>query len=240
LAAHAVVVQVEFADESSDSVDESSEDVLATRSAHLPSWFIALIIAGVAAIAVVVLVQGQPAGKQEVAARSSAVATTPVRPPAVADELLAAIYQRGRDVAPAEDIIRGGSVADECKSVQIGTSPQHAASAALRENLPGYRIVDTARIIDQSAGLCALQVRARDGSGNVALIIVTSPPLEPTLGRNQSLVARAGAFRDLFVEYAEFTTQDGWTVVVGTSGPKGREPSTTALGELASNPALRW
>ena len=234
-------MQVEFADEPSDGPDVSGEDVLTSRSTRLPSWFVMLLIAGVAAIAVVVIVERQPASKHAVATSpSSSLPSTSSSPVSATDEMLAAIYEHGRDGSAAHDVVRGGPEAGSCKLVRVGTSPQRAAALALQRQLPAYRVIDSSRIIDQSAGLCGLQVRGRDDLGNVVLIMVTSPAVGPPLGRNQSLVSGAGSFRNLYVEYAQFTTPDGWTVVVGTSGPNGVAPSTNVLDDLASNPALRW
>jgi hypothetical protein len=229
---------LEFIDESPEDAGDFDDDVLSGRRGRVPRWFVALVVAAVAAIAVVVVVQGQPDQKRRIAV--PVVTPSPAHKPSAIELTLAAIYQRARDVVPAQDVLRGGSSSGSCKLVQVGSSPQRAASVALQQRLPGYRIVDTSRIIDQTAGLCALQVRARDEAGNVALIMVTSPSLGPTLGRHQMLEAHAGPFNDTFVEYAQFTTRDGWTVIVGTSGVKTRQPSTTVLGELASSPALRW
>jgi hypothetical protein len=234
------MVHLEFLDESSQSPDGSNDDELPTQSTRIPAWLVALVVTAVAAIAVVVLAQGQHDPKRSVAVPLPVVSDTPAPPPSAIQQMLAAVYENGRAVAPAHDIVRGGSGSGTCKLVKVGASPQQAASEVLRRELPGYRIVDTARIIDQDAGLCGLQVRARDRSDDVAIVMVTSPSLGPTLGRNQILEAHAGSFDKLFVEYAQFTTRDGWTVVVGTSGAKTTLPSTTVLGEVAASPALRW
>ena len=196
-----------------------------------------MLVVVLAGIAAVVLVH-QPQVHRHPGPDASA--STSSAPPAPRDETMLAVYSLGRDPAAAHDIVRGESTAGFCRTVKIGAVPQRAAASALERELTGFRVFDTARIIDQTAGLCALQLRARDDRDNVVLASVVSPSPGLLLGRRQELQAHTGVVHAMPVEYAEFTTRDGWVVVIGSSGPPAGQPSIAALGRLASDPAMRW
>lgn len=238
--AQADVVNLFFIEESSEHADGPNDDILDVGTdRRRPRVLIGLLVATVVAIAVVVVVQRQPAA-EPVAAPSTPLVTTPL-PSRLAgiDETFSSVYLRARDAGTGEDVVHI-SDATSCKAVKIGTSPQHEAGLALQRGLHGYRLIDTSRTIDQTAGLCALQVRAHDSSGTVALLMVSSPSPDPVAHRRGLLETHTAPLEDLVVQYSRFTTADGWIVVVGTSGPRGRQPAETLLGALAMNSALRW
>lgn len=200
-------------------------------------WLGAVLVLLLAAIAAVVLVHQPQANRKPTAGASTSTSPPPSDPP---DQTLLAVYSLGRDPAAAHDIVRGESTPGFCRTVRVGTVPQRTAANALERILAGFRVFDTARIIDQAAGLCALQVRARDEQGNVVLANVVSPSPGRRPGRRQELQAHSGVLHATAVEYAEFTTRDGWVVVVGSSGPRSSQPAVAALGRVASDPAMRW
>jgi hypothetical protein len=232
------VVRVEFVDDPAAPAGEPDSG----RSGHAGGpgrWAVALVGAGTAVVAVSVLVHDPTHRAGSGAEHASAAASVVTDPHLRADPTALTVYLRAGDPRPATDVVRGETVVGQCRSVRIGAAPQRSAATSLLHALPRFRIVDTARIIDQSAGLCALQVRARDASGTVALIIVTSPPHEPP-GWAHGLRTHRATAQDTRVQYAEFTTRDGWSVIVGTRGTAATQPKLTALGRLATDPAVRW
>jgi hypothetical protein len=158
------------------------------------------------------------------------------------DETAVAVYERARDSTPAQDVLRTGSNATSCTGVRIGAlPPQTVAARLLTGALRGYRTVDAARIIDQNAGLCALQVRVRNAAGTAAVLLVTSPTpgLAPDPTRNTIWDGRA-VFGPATVSYVVFRTGAGWAVTVGAVGSGRDLPRSRLLAELATDPRLRW
>lgn len=223
-------------------VDEATDDQLdVERRRRVPRWMIGLVVTAVAAVAVVVVQRNPATNHRPSASPSSDVVAAPMPASLAAlDETFTAVYESARDATPAHDILRTGTDATSCMGVRIGTAPERNASAALVRGLPGYTLLDSSRVIDEGAGLCALEVRARDTSGTVALIMVSSPSASRAPHLREALETHSALLGNIVVEYARFTTPDGWMIVVGTSGPMGRQPPARLLEDLAISSALRW
>ena len=243
-------MDVEFLDEPIADGDGASRDLLHVGDRRRPSWIVGALIGSLTAIALVVVVLKQPMPKPrsvsappvELSSSGRPVPTPPPTPtthPVALDYTSSAIYYRALDTTRTMNVVRDGSDPLSCVAVPPGSVPQHAAGAALVRELRGYRLIDSARVIDQSAGLCSLQVRARGASGTVAVALV-SPPTPSSRRASNVILSNVAAIEGTLIEYVQFTTADGWSIIVGTSGPQGSQPSTGALARVAVNSALRW
>jgi hypothetical protein len=238
-------VNVEFLDEPVDEWDGSGTDLRHVGDRRRPSWIVGALIGLLTAIALVVVLtqptpRPRPVSAPPVALTSSPrPALTPTTHPVALDDISSAIYYRAQDTTRTMSVLRDGSDMLSCTAVPLGTVPQHAAGAALVRELRGYRLIDSARVIDQTAGLCSLQIRARGASGTVAVALISSPT--PRSHRASNVIrSDVAAIEGTLIEYVQFTTTDGWSIIVGTSGPQGSQPSTGDLGRVAVSSALRW
>lgn len=228
--------------------DGSDDDVLETGHEHSRRpWLVGGALLAVAAVALFVVTRHDPSSRPTAATTSSpsAVASQSSPPDSVRnslDETAVAVYERALDSTPTQDVLRTGSNATSCTGVRIGAvPPQTVAARLLTGALRGYHTVDAARIIDQNAGLCALQVRVRNPAGTAAVLLVTSPTpgLAPDPTPNTVRDGRA-VFGPATVSYVVFRTGAGWAVTVGAVGSGRDLPRSQLLAELATDPRLRW
>ena len=112
---------------------------------------------------------------------------------------------------------------------------------ALRSFAPRFGLLDAGRTFDEFAGLCTVQVRARDRAGTTVVINVVSPVTPPAPPFTSDLLREAsqdeGASRS---EYVQLVEARGWTVIVGATGPAADQLYFDDMERLARSPALRW
>lgn len=227
--------------------DGADDDVLETGQDARPTrWLVAAALLAVAVIAAFVVTRHDAVPKAARPTRGPTPLAASSSPPASVraslDEIAVGVYERALDSTPAQDVLRTGSNSNSCTGVPIGAEPpQTVAARLLSRALHGYRTIDAARIIDQNAGLCALQVRMRDATGTAAVLQVTSPtpglPAKPT--RNALRDGRA-VFGSVTVSYVAFRTGAGWFVTLGAVGSAPELPNPQLLTDVATDPRLRW
>ena len=173
------------------------------------------------------------------------VATTPVSSVAPAparsarDELLAYVYERAHDALPAQDFVRTNTASQPCGPEPSQPGTQDRVAAEVRSAFPAARVVDSVMVIDKYAGLCSLELRARDDTGTVVVVRIVPPADdgEVIAPRVDEGVESADG---LVTQFVRVTTRAGWTITTGSSGPTGTQPSEDALVSLAQQPTLSW
>ena len=141
--------------------------------------------------------------------------------------------------APLTDFTRPTADAGACALVRPGTSPTRAAVLTVRRALPSYRIRDVGRTLDQSTGLCALDVRAADTDGSSLIMEIVAP----VSGVKHPFTAVNVGFTSdgtMSTSVASALTVDGWAVTVAAVGPITDQPSSATMLELAQDPSLIW
>lgn len=235
----------EFLDD--PAAGDEREDLLDTAEGRrVPPWLIAIAVGALAFVAVVVALHHDNSGSKPTAAPQPS-RTVPFAPPPSPNPAMRGlngtvleVFTRAHDNEPAQDIVRTGSEATQCKGVRIGSiPPQTTAARALSHGLPGFRIRDAARILDQNAGLCALQVRGRNNDGAVIVLTVTSPTVGAAAARAVFHQADARVQSEV-VRYVQLRTSVGWVVTLGAVGPERDLPDKASLASAARNTALRW
>lgn len=226
----------EFLDEPSDD----DIDGVVERRLRLPRWVPALAVVALLALATLVVAHGQRGVPRPQAIPSQLPFPTPTVRPVQLDMTLLTVYTVAHGAVPAHDIVRGGPNAGNCPGTAIGSTPQFTVLHRLLHALdPGYRALDSARLIDQNAGLCEVQARARNRAGVVAVLIVDVPSgggREPYAQQAES----DGVVHGDAVEYARFVSADGWQIIAGASGASPPLPSRDALAALVAASGLRW
>jgi hypothetical protein len=129
---------------------------------------------------------------------------------------------------------RGG-----CLTARTGHPPRAAIDAAIRRVLPRVVEVDSSAIVDGFAGLCSIELRARNRSGTTALITVTVPS-GAGKARPTTLSTTADAIGGVTSTLVRAVTATGWTIQVGATGPAACQPSLRELATLARDPVLTW
>jgi hypothetical protein len=192
----------------------------------------ALLVLG---IAVGQLSFGREAPEPPAASSSAAEPATRGSAFAGSSLLIAKALQR----APLTDFTRPTADPGACALVRPGSSPTRSAVAAVRRALPGYRIRDSARTLDQSTGLCALDVRASDGRGST-LILEIIAPLRAV--KHPFAAVNVGFTSDgtTSTSVASTVAVDGWSITAATVGPISDQPAVAAMLSLTQDPALRW
>ena len=113
--------------------------------------------------------------------------------------------------------------------------------AALRSFAPRFTLLDAGRTFDEFAGMCSVQVRARDRAGTTVVISVVSPVTPPAPPFTSDLLREAsqdeGASRS---EYVQLVEAAGWSVTIGATGPAADQLYFDDMERFARNPALRW
>ncbi len=236
---------VEFTEPSATATPADEEVLDAGRSgarSRLPRG-----LGTVAAVAVVVA--AITLGVRHTGGTASTPTTPPTRSPTPGPSRLSAytpeqqsvafVQTQARDRAPLGDIVRATVGDGSCRLVPLGsTPPQLRFERTMRRALPQFTVIDVGRILDPNSALCALTLRAKDTAGTVLVLTVLGPD-GPRNGDETSTRIddlNAGTVTIAAVE----TTDDGWTVRVGSDGPLRDEPRLFDLADLARDPSLRW
>ena len=172
-------------------------------------------------------------------------ASSPVKPVIVAapvpaldplDQLVVEAHLPGE----LTDYVRSAASGRACASVAPGHQPRATITAALRRWLPRFSVVDSSQTLDVFAGVCSIQIRARDHAGTIVVLSVTSPA--PLTGSSRSSVLNLEAHSAATVasNLVSTITATGWRVRVGTTGPPAEQPTTRSLVALAQDPTLTW
>ncbi len=201
-----------------------------------------------AALGTVAVLQRTPA--QHVAdAGGTALRSPPSAPTAAAPaarsvrdlgEPLRTVYRLAAGPPPVGTQVRADAARGSCRPVPVGVAPPRVAARDLVRVLPGYRVLDVGRTVNRSAGLCGFTIRARSSAGTTAVMVVTSPSALPPCCGTELLDVGTSALGVQMVQYARFSTPDRWSVLLGTVGPRGRQPRIAVLENLVSSPRLRW
>lgn len=208
------------------------DEVLEFGRRPLPRWLTvtALVLCAVGAV---------------VAVLSTSQHTMPRRPQAVAtepsarDQLLDGIVAHARLTSPLVSYVRPDATKGACRLVPLGSNPERTVAARLLDTLPGFRLRDSGRTLDQLTELCQLQLRAEDAAGTVLVLQVAAPQGAGPHGYTQ-VVVTATSFGNEVVSAATARTPAGWTITVGSVGPVADQPSSALLTRLAQDPQLRW
>jgi hypothetical protein len=126
-----------------------------------------------------------------------------------------------------------------CAVLAVGQSPESAVRAAAHTPLPGFRAVDAGRTLDEYGGLCSLTLRERDPAGSVLVVVIAASTQTAWHGVGQPTVSHTSTTTGS-VTAVHLETEDGWSVTVGTLGPRTDQPSSADLLAVAQNPAIRW
>jgi hypothetical protein len=135
--------------------------------------------------------------------------------------------------------IRQTSPPGACAVVAVHDLPAARISRALRAAFPGYVVTGSGRTLDEYSGLCELELRASH-AGAVLVIRVTSPTAHAERTSFVQLETGIETIGALTTKYALALSPNGWTVLVGATGPNGALPRAADLVRVAQDPALRW
>ena len=139
------------------------------------------------------------------------------------------------------DYVRAFSGPRKCTVGNTTNPPQDSIMAALRGFAPRFSLLDVGRTFDEFAGLCSVQVRARDRAGTTVVISIASPVSPPappfTSDGLQEASQNDGAAR---TEYVHLMEAIGWSVTVGATGPARDQLYFDDMERLARDPSLRW
>jgi hypothetical protein len=161
-------------------------------------------------------------------------------------------------VGPLANHNRGDTSAAQCPSMPIGQSPLDGITIALHRDLPQFTLVDSSQTLDRTTATCEVVVRARDGAGRTAVIIVNAPP--NAASADQVETEQDGSTAYVAVATTSAPTADvatclprfqcdgsrlpiipaGWKVEVGVVSPVNDQPSTDTLLTMAYDPGLIW
>jgi hypothetical protein len=228
----------------------SDEEILEVGPRRIPRWLTALgvlVALGLAGWGVTRL--GSDSGSTTTPAAASPLATAQASAPSVVgpfdsggsvrDQLLAEVFQQAHDPTPAQDVIRTGGSNYACTIPSPHRSPRDALNAVVHDAFPGYALIDEARVIDRFAGLCVLDLRARERHGTVLVVRIAAPVEDATLVAPRLDDGEAVA-EGTDTQFVRVSTHDGWVIVVGSSGPPAYAPDRDALLRLAQRPSVRW
>lgn len=236
------------ADQPDEAASPTDEELRGAGGRHRPpQWFrrvpraiwVLLALICVAGAVVVLVVDTHTRSRQ-----AAPVATTPAAPStraALTDDEAALVLVRHLALLPGplDVYIRASGVRGACPLVEPGTSPQQRIGAQLHRTLPSFVVSDVGFVLDPFSALCVLQVRARDGAGNVMVVNVTAPqPGRATTHTKLSFGSVSDGVST--TEYVFAIAPDGWRVTLGCVGNAGEVPSTKDLRDLAEDPAMRW
>jgi hypothetical protein len=142
--------------------------------------------------------------------------------------------------APLVDYTRSTAQPGECAVVPPNTSPTRAVVLAAQRALPGFRIRDIGRTLDQSTGLCALDLRAVDSKDSAVIIEVVAPARAMTRPPFTIMNNEVTSDGTTATSVVSTSTPDGWSITVGAVGPVADQPSSTAMLALTEDASLRW
>jgi hypothetical protein len=151
----------------------------------------------------------------------------------------AVIIAKALNAAPLMDYTRSTAHPGECVVVPPDASPTQALAAAAHRALPEFRIRDLGRTLDQSTGLCALDLRADDRTGS-ALIIEVVPPSRAKNHPFAAINVEVTSDGTTASSIASTRTRDGWSITVAAVGPIAHQPSSAAMVALTEDASLRW
>jgi hypothetical protein len=138
------------------------------------------------------------------------------------------------------DYVRSAASGHACAFASPGHLPRETSSAALRRWLPRFSVVDSSQTLDVFAGVCSIQIRARDHAGTIVVLSVTSAGPRTAGSYGSVLNVEAHSTAAVASNLVSTTTAAGWRVRVGTTGPPADQPATRSLLALAQDPTLTW
>lgn len=197
-----------------------------------PRWLTVgvLVLAAVAAVVAVLTTSRHAMPNRPAAAPSQ---------PSARDQLVDGVRAEARLNNPLVSYVRPNAAKGECRLVAMGTDPERTLTTRLEQTLPGFRLLDSGRTLDQLTELCEVQLRAADAAGTVLVLQVAAPQGAGPHGYTQ-VVVTATSYGDDVVSAATARTPAGWTITVGSFGPIADQPSSALLTRLAQDPQLRW
>jgi hypothetical protein len=141
---------------------------------------------------------------------------------------------------PLLGYVRQSSPAGVCALVAPGRSPVRLMSRAIRRVAPGYRITDSAMVLDQFTGLCSVQLRAVNRIHDILVVSVAAPPAHTSRSAFDRVETGIQGGSRVTTKYAIDHSRSGFRILVGATGPNRRLPRAQDLVRLASQPALTW
>ncbi len=211
---------------------QAPDEVLEFGRRPLPRWLtVAVLVLGAVGAVIALTVTSQHGMPRRPAADAVA--------PNTRDQLIDGIVAEATLGNPLVSYVRPDATKGACRVVPVGSDPERTLDARLRDTLPGFRLRDAGRTLDQSTALCALQVRAEDRAGTIVLLEVAAPHGAGPHDYTQ-VVVTATSYGDQVVSAATARTPAGWSITVGSVGPIADQPSSALLTRLAQDPLLRW
>lgn len=226
----------------------AEEEVLEVRPRRYPPWLVAVGSLVLVAIAVWALAHRGPGdGSVPRAAETSAVPSTSTSAAilpfdaagSVRGQLLSYVFERAHDPARAGDLVREDTSTTSCALVPRGLVPTQRMTSFVASEFPHMRVLDFARIFDKFAGLCALELRARDGTGSVLIVRVVAP-IEDAPLVDPRVDEGAATANGSYTRFVRVMTRDGWIVTAGVSGPGNAGASLHTLLAVAQQRSLFW
>lgn len=212
---------------------QADDELLEFGRRPLPGWLTRGVLAAVVLTGVIGVALGMTAGHRPPAASQHHAA------PAHDDPTYVRLLAAAQLNKPLTSYVRPDATLAGCRLVPVGSRPDETIAARLRATLPGYRIHDSARTLNQLTALCELQFRARDAGGTVLLVSVAAPERRSARDYVHLEITGSPAGQRV-VSSASALTPTGWSVTVGAVGPVADEPSIALLVRLAQDPDLRW
>jgi hypothetical protein len=183
-----------------------------------------------------------PVAASSPAPPSSTAASPSVAPlnatQSVRAQLLYYVFARAHDPAVAETMVRQDTSSVQCGPEPSGPGTADRISAYIRSKFPEMQVLDVARVLDKFAGLCSVELRARDDTGTV-LVVRIIPPVEATVFAPR-VDEGAETAHGLYTHFVQVTSRDGWMITAGSSGPADAGPSQFALLSVARQRSLLW
>jgi len=126
-----------------------------------------------------------------------------------------------------------------CPTIASGVRPETGIAAAVAAAIPGAAVTGSARTLDQSAGLCSVQLRVREpGHVQVAVAVAAPDAGAPTVAATKT--AGTATVRGITTQFVSTQSATGWAVFVGAVSPAGHQPSSAALQRIADDPRMAW
>ncbi len=156
-------------------------------------------------------------------------------------DLPAQVALEATSTAVLHDTVRTGARKGECPPVGRGhPDPVRATMRAVRQLLPGFHLLDSARTTDGFGGICLVQLRAQNADGTVLVVNVVPPGIWPG-GRDQEVQSLESQTEgSSLVRTVSDRTATGWRVDVGAVGEQLVVPDLGRLGALAAGRGLEW
>lgn len=231
---------VEPADQPGVTSDAEELDVGRRRhgAATAGRWdrIVTVVAVIVAVTAVIVLLVREPGTSRQAAPETPSVdLNRAVGPPTALDVVRGLVRRPGS----LQDILRQDAGGPQCQNVRVGSNPVQAVIASLRTTLGPVVLIDSQRTIDQFAGLCSLQLRARFGSATVG-VSITAPPPGVTRASYDNLETGVETQEGVTTQYAQDRDEVGWQILVGAVGRQVDLPGSQALLDATQAPGMRW